>query len=407
MKDYFKIAWRNLWRNKRRTMLTIASILFALFLALIMRSMQLGSYSSMVESAVKSTTGYIQVHEKGYWEDKSIDNSFESGAEIEKAVLSHPNVSAIVPRLESFALLSSGRQTKGAAVIGTDPETENKISGLKDRIVSGEYLEPGDQAILLGEGLAQYLKLDVGDTVVLLGQGYHGMTAAAAYPVKGIIKFIQPDINNTITYIPLAASQDLYSSPGRLTSLSILLNDPDMMTKTRDELVKDLPETLEVMNWNEMLTELVNAIEGDNISGLFNLGILYLVVGFGILGTILMSTMERRKEFGIMVAVGMRRTKLMIIVFIETVIMSALGIISGVVISLPLLYYFRANPIPLTGEAAEAMIEYNMEPILPFLIEPGYFIGQSMVVIVITMLTIIYPMTVIGRFKIINAIKGR
>lgn len=407
MKDYFKIAWRNLWRNKRRTMLTIASILFALFLALIMRSMQLGSYSSMVESAVKSTTGYIQVHEKGYWEDKSIDNSFESGAEIEKAVLSHPNVSAIVPRLESFALLSSGRQTKGAAVIGTDPETENKISGLKDRIVSGEYLEPGDQAILLGEGLAQYLKLEVGDTVVLLGQGYHGMTAAAAYPVKGIIKFIQPDINNTITYIPLAASQDLYSSPGRLTSLSILLNDPDMMTKTRDELVKDLPETLEVMNWNEMLTELVNAIEGDNISGLFNLGILYLVVGFGILGTILMSTMERRKEFGIMVAVGMRRTKLMIIVFIETVIMSALGIISGVVISLPLLYYFRANPIPLTGEAAEAMIEYNMEPILPFLIEPGYFIGQSMVVIVITMLTIIYPMTVIGRFKIINAIKGR
>jgi ABC-type lipoprotein release transport system permease subunit len=407
MNDYFKIAWRNLWRNKRRTMLTIASILFALFLALIMRSMQLGSYSSMVESAVKSTTGYIQVHEKGYWEDKSIDNTFESVDEIEKSILSHPNVSAIVPRLESFALLSSGRQTKGAAVIGTDPATENKISGLKDRIVSGEYFEPGDKAILLGEGLAQYLKLKVGDTVVLLGQGYHGMTAAAAYPVKGIIKFIQPDINNTITYIPLAAGQDLYSSPGRLTSLSILLNDPDMMAQTRDELVKVLPETLEVMNWNEMLTELVNAIEGDNISGLFNLGILYLVVGFGILGTILMSTMERRKEFGIMVAVGMRRTKLMIIVFIETLIMSALGIIAGIVTSLPLLYYFRANPIPLTGEAADAMIEYNMEPILPFLIEPGYFIGQSIVVIVITMLTIIYPMTVIGRFKIINAIKGR
>lgn len=407
MKDYFKIAWRNLWRNKRRTMLTIASILFALFLALIMRSMQLGSYSSMVESAVKSTTGYIQVHEKGYWEDKSIDNTFESGGAIEQPILSHPNVSVIVPRLESFALLSSGRQTKGAAVIGTDPETENKISGLKDRIVGGEYLEPGDHAILLAEGLAQYLKLEVGDTVVLLGQGYHGMTAAAAYPVKGIIRFIQPDINNTITYIPLAASQELYSSPGRLTSLSIMLNDPERMIETRDELVKVLPETLEVMNWNEMLTELVNAIEGDNISGLFNLGILYLVVGFGILGTILMSTMERRKEFGIMVAVGMRRTKLMIIVFIETLIMSALGIIAGIVISLPLLYYFRANPIPLTGEAADAMIEYNMEPILPFLIEPGYFIGQSMVVIVITMLTIIYPMTVIGKFKIINAIKGR
>jgi ABC-type lipoprotein release transport system permease subunit len=233
------------------------------------------------------------------------------------------------------------------------------------------------------------------------------MTAAGAYPVKGIVNFVQPDINNTMTYIPLLAAQELYSSPSRLTSLSIMLTDPDKMRKTRNELVNILPETLEVMNWNEMLVELVQAIEGDNVSGQFTLGILYLVVGFGILGTILMSTMERRKEFGIMVAVGMRRTKLAIIVLIESLIISFMGIIAGVVISFPLILYFFYHPIPLTGEAAEAMIEYNMEPVMPFLIEPGFFINQSLVVIIITMLTLIYPMTVIGRFKIIKAIKGR
>ena len=407
MNDYVKIAWRNLWRNRRRTMLTIASVLFALFLALIMRSMQLGSYSSMVESAVKSSTGYIQVHEKGYWDDKSIDNTFETSDSIENTILANPNVNEIIPRMESFALISTGKQTKGSIVIGTLPETENLVSGLKERLVDGNYFEAADYAILIAEGLAQYLDVEVGDTVVILGQGYHGMTAAGAFPVKGIIKFIQPDINNTMTYIPLAAAQELYSSPGRLTSLSIMLVHPEMMKKTRDELVKVLPDKLEVMNWNEMLTELVNAIEGDNISGQFTLGILYLVVGFGILGTILMSTMERRKEFGIMVAIGMRRTKLAIIVFIETLIMSALGIISGIVTSLPLLIYFYHNPIPLTGEAADAMIEYNMEPVMPFLIEPGFFIGQSMVVIIITLLTLIYPMAVIGRFNVIHAIKGR
>jgi putative ABC transport system permease protein len=407
MRDYFKIAWRNLWRNRRRTMLTIASVLFALFLALIMRSMQLGSYSSMVESAVKSTTGYIQVHEKGYWDDKSIDNTFEMTDSDDQIINSHPNVSQTVPRLESFALLSSGRQTKGSAVIGTDPEIEDLISGLKSRLVSGEYIEPGDQSVLIAEGLAQYLKISVGDTIVILGQGYHGMTAAGAYPVKGIVSFVQPDINNTMTYLPLRAAQELYSAPGRLTSLSIMLANPDKINATRDELVSQLPETLEVMNWNEMLVELVQAIEGDNISGQFTLGILYLVVGFGILGTILMSTMERRKEFGIMVAVGMRRTKLAIIILIESLIISIIGIVSGVVLSLPLLFYFYHNPIPLTGDAAEAMLEYNMEPVMPFLLEPGFFINQSLVVIVITMLTIIYPMTVIGRFKIINAIKGR
>lgn len=407
MKEYLKIAWRNLWRNKRRTLLTIASVLFALFLALIMRSMQLGSYASMVESAVKSTTGYIQVHEKGYWDDKSIDNTFETSDSLDQIIQSNKNVNGIIPRLESFALLSSGKQTKGVPVIGTIPDVEDNISGLKKRVIEGEYLEENDNAVLIAEGLAQYLKVGVGDTVVILGQGYHGMTAAGAWPVKGIIRFIQPDINNTMTYIPLRLAQELYSSPGRLTSLSIMLYDPGNMRQTRSELAKLLPGDLEIMTWDEMLTEMVNAIEGDNISGQFMLSILYLVVGFGILGTILMSTMERRKEFGIMVAVGMRRSKLAIIVFIESLIISIIGIVAGIAASLPLILYLYHHPLPLSGEAAQAMIEYNMEPVMPFLLEPGYFLNQSLVVIIITMITLLYPMTVIGRFKIVSAIKGR
>jgi ABC-type lipoprotein release transport system permease subunit len=407
MKDYIKIAWRNLWRNKRRTLLTISSVLFALFLALIVRSMQLGSYDKMVESSVKISTGYIQVHEKGYWADKSIDNTFETSPALEKQILDNPNVTQITPRLESFALLSSGKQTKGAAVIGTHPGLENEISGLKNRVVSGDYLEDNDQAILIAEGLAQYLKVKVGDTVVIIGQGYHGVTAAGAFPVKGIIRFMQPDMNNMMTYIPLALAQELYATPGRLTSISVMLADPDRMIKTRDELSKIEPDNLEVMVWKEMLAELVNGIEGDNINGLVTLGILYIVVGFGILGTILMTTIERRREFGIMVAVGMRRYKLAIIVFFETLIISIIGIIAGVLASLPVIIYFFHNPIPVTGEAAKAMLEFNMEPAMPFLLEPGYFVGQAMVVIFISMLTLVYPFTVIGRFKIINAIKGR
>jgi ABC-type lipoprotein release transport system permease subunit len=407
MNDYIKIAWRNLWRNKRRTFLTISSVLFALFLALIVRSMQLGSYATMVESAVKTSTGYIQVHKKGYWAEKSIDNTFETSPELEQKILANPNVTIITPRLESFALLSSGKQTKGAMVIGTLPASENEVSGVKSRVVSGEFLDDDDRSILIAEGLAHYLKVKVGDTVVLLGQGYHGVTAAGAFPVKGIIRFVQPDMNNMMTYIPLSLAQELYATPGRLTSLSIMLADPDRMVKTRDELARIDPDNLEVMIWKEMMVELVQAIEGDNISGLFILGVLYMVVGFGILGTILMMTKERRREFGIMVAVGMRRYKLAVVVFIETLIISIIGIVAGLATSFPIILYFYHHPIPLTGEAADAMLEYNMEPVMTFLLDPGYFAGQSMVIIVITFLTMMYPMAVIGRFKIINAIKGR
>lgn len=407
MKEYLKIAWRNLWRNRRRTLITISSVLFAVFLSLLMRSMQNGSYARMVESTVKSSTGYIQVHGKGYWEEKSIDHSFILDPAREQSFRSHENVTVMIPRLESFALASSGKQTKGAAVMGTDPAMEDAASGLSARITRGKYLDKDDRGILVSAGLASYLKVDVGDTVVLLGQGYHGVTAAAAFPVTGIVEFVQPDMNNQLIYLPLALAQDLYDSHDRLTSLSLMLEDPDKLNRTRDELAGIDAEALEVMTWKEMLPELVQGIESDNISGMFMLGILYLVVGFGILGTILMMTMERRKEFGVMIAVGMRRTKLAIITFLETLMIGAIGVLAGVILSTPVIYYFYLNPIPLTGEAAEAVLEYNMEPIMPFAFEPGLFIAQSTVVLIITILAAAYPVSMIGRLKVVNAMKGR
>ncbi len=407
MKEYFKIAWRNLWRNRRRTFLTLGSVLFAVFLALIMRSMQLGTYASMIENSVKNSTGYIQIHEKGYWDDKSIDNTFESSPALEKQISQTPNITQIIPRLESFALTSSGKQTKGAAIIGTDPEEENAVSGLKKKLVSGSYLDADSQGALVSEGLADYLKIKVSDTLVMLGQGYHGNTAAAAVPVIGIVKFIQPEMNNQMVFLPLKLAQSIYSAPGRLTSISIMLKDPDDINQTIDALKKIDPEKLEVMSWKVMLTELLQGIEGDNISGQFMLGILYLVVGFGILGTILMMTLERKREFGIMVAVGMRRYKLAMIVLLETIIIGIVGVICGMIVGLPVVAYLHANPIPLTGEAADAVLAYNMNPEMPFALDPTIFLNQALVVIIITMITVIYPLTVISRFKVIDAIKGR
>jgi ABC-type lipoprotein release transport system permease subunit len=406
MKEYFKIAWRNLWRNKRRTILTIASVLFAVFLALFMRSMQLGSYKMMIESSVKSSTGYIQIHKKGYWDDKTIDNTFETSEELQEEVLSNPNVTRAIPRLEAFALVSSGKQTKGVAVIGTNPEDEDFASGLHDHLIRGEVLSANDQGALIPAGLANYLNVDINDTIVLLGQGFHGFTAAGAFPVRGIVEFVMPEQNNSMLYLALPNAQYLYAAPNRITSLSLMLDDPDELEETREELKHIDPEHLEYMTWKEMLIDLLQGIQGDNISGLFMLGILYMVVGFGILGTVLMMTMERRKEFGIMVAVGMRRYKLAIIIILETIMVSVMGILAGVGLGLPFLTYFYHNPIPLTGEAANAVLEYNMEPVMPFLLEPGFFINQSIVVLVITLLTMLYPLSVINRFHVVKAIKG-
>jgi ABC-type lipoprotein release transport system permease subunit len=369
--------------------------------------MQLGSYDNMIMNSVKSSTGYIQIHANGYWDDKIIDNVFQYDSKLHDEIMEQGNIDVLIPRVESFALASSGKHTKGAAVIGTKYDLEDQAIGFTNKIIKGEGFSDGSEGVLISQGLAQYLELDVADTVVLLSQGYHGATAAAALPIVGIIEFIQPDMNNQMIYMDLSKAQQFYDIGNSLTSISLMLINPDLIRETQQGLAAINPESLEVMTWDEMLIELVQGIQSDNISGLFMLGILYLVVGFGILGTILMMTMERKKEFGIMVAVGMHRSRLSVIIFLETMIIGILGVLAGIIGSLPLIYYFYNNPIPLTGEAAEAVLEYNMEPIMPFALEHGYFINQGLVVIIITLLTVIYPIIVINRFRIINAIKGR
>lgn len=406
MKEYIKIAWRNLWRNKKGTLITVASIFFAVFLALLMRSMQLGSYESIERNTIKNTTGYIQIHQQGYWNDKTINNIFSDNG-VSSELDSIPNISLSIPRLESFALGSSGTHTKGIAVIGTDPDIENRASGLEKRIIKGEYLNKGDDGVLVVVNLAKFLKLEVGDTITLMSQGYHGATAAGVYPVRGIISFPSTDMNNKLIFMDLEAAQYLYGAPNMLTSISIMLHDPDKLASDTTAIRKMIGPGYEIMEWREMNPEVVQGIESDNISGMFMLGILYVVVGFGILGTMMMTTLERKREFGVMVSVGMQRHKLGVIVFIETLYIALIGVVTGIVAATPLMYYFNVNPIKLKGEAAKAMIDMNVEPVMPFSLDLPIFYNQAIIVLILTVIAVLYPLIFIHRFNVLRTIKGR
>ena len=408
MLPLIKIAWRNLWRNKRRTFITIASVFFALFLALVMRSMEFGSYDMMTRDAVRNSTGYIQIHAPGYWNDKTIDNTFEASDELFQKVASSANVSEVIPRLESFALASSGNISKGVGIIGTIPETEAEITKLADRIVAGSYFKaPTDPGILIGDDLARYLEVGLYDTVTLLSQGYHGSSAAADFQVTGILHFPSPEMNRQLIYMTLETAQYFFAATGSLTSYSLLLYDIDKLDETANSLKATVGEGYEIMTWDEMMVELKQQIDSDNISGMFMLGILYVVVAFGIFGTILMITHERRKEFSVMIAVGMKRLKLSFIVFIETIFIGLIGIVASIIFSIPVIYYFYLNPIPLTGDMAEIMLEYNIQPMMPFSTDPTIFVAQSLLVMCLTIIIAIYPFVKIMKFNLIKGLKDK
>lgn len=406
MTTNLNLAWRNIWRNKRRTLITVASIFFGVLLSAYMTSMQEGSYDKMVDIVVKFYSGYMQVHHEDYWENKSINSSFDYDQALIDQLKKHPEIDFVIPRLESFGLASAGELTRGTAIFGIVPDVETQLTGIANKIVSGKYLQATDDGVVIGEGLAKYLKLGLSDTLVIITQGYHGVSAAGKFPVRGIIKHASPELNKSIVYMELKTCQYFLSAENKLTSLVVNVADNDVMNRTLKTLKSEIKSPYSVMSWEEMQPEVVQQIESDRAGGILMKAILYIVIAFGIFGTIMMMIAERRREFGVMISIGMQKRKLSVILFFETLFIGLLGIISGLAITLPLILIQAKNPIPLTGETAKLMEDFGFEPYMFFSTAPEVFWQQAISVFVITMLIGIYPVVAARRIKEIKALHG-
>ncbi len=405
MMMYLNLVWRNIWRNRRRSAISVCSVMFAILIALVTRSMQLGFYARAIDNVVSFYTGYIEVHEKGYNAEQSVNLSFATSDSLSVAVSHAPGVTAAAPRLESFALVSGDRLTNGALVAGIDPSAENELTGLSKRVSAGRYLAADDSGILLAEGLAGYLEAGVGDTVVVLGQGYHGITAVGKYPVVGIVSFPTRDMNAGMAFLTLPQAQEMTGAYGRLTSYALMLADQHELDQAAGELRGTLGPGFEVLTWREIMPELVQFIQTDNAGGLIMLAIVYVVIGFGVLGTVLMMTMERTREFGMLIAVGMKRSRLQIIVTLESSLLSLIGALAGAVLAVPVLAHFHAHPLHLSGATAEATARFGFEPIMPFLFTPNLFVTQGLVVLAIALVASLYPAVRIASMDAATALR--
>ena len=403
--NYFKLAWRNIWRNKRRTLITAGSLFFTIILAILMRSMQNGQYELMIENAVGSYSGFIQVQQKDYWNDKSIDNLFEYQQNTIDKLQKSDNIKCIVPRLETFAYASNGLKGKGIVFQSIDPEMENRMNKIYSKVVKGIYLDRNDSGIMVSSGLASWLNLTVGDSLVLLSQGYQGQSAAACYEIIGILKFPTPQIDGRLVISNLKTGQTFLGANGMISSLAINISDISKLEETKNQIANKINQKdLKVMTWIEMNKELKQQLESSNSKGSIMLLILYTVIFFGVLGTIIMMTSERSKEFGVMVAIGMKRKRLRILVFLESMFMGFLGAFAGAIVSLPIIFYYHKNPIPLSGNLKVAMEQYGIEPIMPFAIKLSIFVDQFSIVLFLLTIASLYPLVKISKFNIINAL---
>jgi ABC-type lipoprotein release transport system permease subunit len=471
MKDY-QLAWKNLWRNRKRTLITAASVFFAVFLSLIMRSFQLGTYQKLYRDMIESYSGYLQLQGSDYIDEPGLDNGFIVDDSLLARLEADPEVTAVIPRLESFALAASGSRTQGVMVIGMDPEKEHDGLNLRNRMVKykltpeavaslkaevlparsirlldllinesytdeekllldlglspgdsstflpmlrnhasfeNSYLSPDDTAAaIIGSGLSEYLHAGVGDTLVLMGQGYHGTSAAGLFVVKGIVTLPTPDIDNVFVYLPIGAARWLYAAPGMATSAIInIRNSEDReLFKTQERLNAAAGEGLKVRNWMELNALLLNQMEADNRSGVIMLGILYLVIAFGVFGTVLMMLAERRREFGMLVSIGMQKHRLAKVVSLEMLMIGLLGVLAGVAASLPLVFYGNARPLRFRGEMAKMYEDYGFEAVMPMLLPDSYYLWQVVIVLLIIAVAVAFSVRKIFKLNVINALRA-
>lgn len=405
---YLNLAWRNIWRNRRRSLITMFSVVVAVLLASVMRSMQEGQYDMMIDSTVGSYSGYAQIHAGGYWDDQTLDNSLLLTDSLKAVVGSQPTVQHMVPRIESFALAAGEEQSRPAMVLGIDVQAEAHLINPEERLQEGSYFNTNtEQAVLVGKDMLERLAVEVGDSLVLIGQGYRGQSATGLYKIKGTLSMPNPELNKSLVMLPIETARYFLALDNRVTALSLVHSDPDAVHQTVLSLQNSLSDTeYEVMPWQEMMPELEQSIEADRGSGIIIILILYIVVGFGILGTVLMMITERQYEFGVMLSIGTPRTAIGLILAVEILCIALLGSFMGILLSLPVAWYFNVNPIRFTGEMAEVMESYALEPYLPFSLAPEVFFIQALIIFIITLLFSLLPLLKASRLNPVKAMRS-
>lgn len=396
----FKIAWRNIYRNKKRTLITVTSIFAALFLIILMRALQFGFYDNIIKTVVESYAGYVEVHAEGYWDNQSLDNSMEVDQKLINDISSVEGVENIVQRLQTFSLISMGEKTKGGVINGVDISDEQKITDWNKKMVSGSF-DLGENEIIVGKGIAEYFDIRENDTLILYGQGYRGMMAAGKYPVKGVIDLKNPDLNKLGIFMTIESARNYVSSEE--ISTHIIIDKEQYYDE--EKIVKDLSQILskdyEIMTWKKTLPEIEQTITADNAGGLIMAFILYIIVVFGMFGTVLMMTEERKYEFGVLISIGMSRIRLFRIILIETIILSMIGVLLAIILTYPISYYFNLNPIDmaaLMGEGADQMMEdLGFSPLAPMSISWDIPLSHALVIFIFSLLISIYP-----AIKILN-----
>ncbi len=403
-----RLAWRNIWRHPRRTLLTLSAIAFAAAILVFMVTLQLSSYDAMIDYTLRVHHGHLQVQPEGYLDKPQIRNTMPDARALASHIRQLTGLSAVSVRAMGFALASSRARSYGIQVIGVETEYEGKVSTIPGLVKKGRFLSSDDaQEAVMGHVLARNLKVNVGEELTLLGTGRDGSVAATVVPVVGIFESGSAELDRHLVELPLDTFQDVFNM-GEHAHAIVVLGDSledleELMVAVRSSLPAE--SHLVALSWEALIPGLKQAIQMDWASGWFLYLCLIIIVTFSILNTFLMSVLERTREFGIMLALGARPGRIGLLVMLESVWLTLVGLAVGVVIGTVVVFYFHIHGFSYPG-MEELAAYYNLPAVIKLALSPLSLTLGPTVILLVTCAAALYPALRIRRLKPADAMRG-
>jgi putative ABC transport system permease protein len=403
-----RLAWRNLWRQPRRTWLTTGAMVFSNVLLVFMISLQFGMYRLMIENSLEAFTGHMQVQARGYLDEQKMRQTIPAVEALAGHLRQALGSDEVAARATAFALASSEDRSYGIAVFGVEPRYEPNVSNIPGLVREGRYLQDnGAPEIVIGQVLARNLKVGVGDELTLIGSGRDGSFAAVVAEVVGLFDSGVADLDRSIAEMPLGPFQDVFYMQG--AGHQVVVNAPRLgdVAELEQRVASLLPpgQDLVVHDWDALMPGLKQAIQADISSAVFMYAVLVILVAFSVLNTQLMSVLERTHEFGIVLALGLKPGRLGRLVMLETALMGGMGLLIGALIGGALTAWLGARGFTMPG-MEEMGAKFNLPSRLHPQVTFASLLSGPLVVFLFSLLASVYPALRLRRLQPVEAMRA-
>lgn len=400
----FILAWRNIWRNKKRSLIIIAAITAGLGCGLFASAVMYGMYDSLINSTIDRELGHIQIHSVKFEDEKILADTIPEFRSILNKIKQLPDLKGLSSRVIIDAMCSSASSSRGVKITGIIPEEENKVTTIKNQIIEGNYLSSNSSSeIVIGKKLAENLDIKLRSKIVLSFQDFDGNIIYSAFRVAGIYQTESSLFDQSVIFVNQNELFSLLNSKDFSHEIAVRLNSFQQVDSVHSKLSEMFP-FLSVKDWKLLAPEIKIYFEILDLQLYIFMGIILFALLFGITNTMLMSVIERIREIGILIALGMKRSRIFLMIIIETIALSLVGGLSGLIVGAIFIEIINTTGINLsafTEGLSQFSISTILYPVLPF----SFYPVITLMIIFSAVIAAIYPAIKAIRLKPATAIR--